>query len=203
MKILLTGASGLLGRHLNIEADTPTHQEMDITNSSLNWIQNNYDLIVHCAAYTNVQGAEFNKKECFDVNVTGTLNLLVAYPDTPMIYISSEYANKPVNFYSWTKKWAEELVRLQPNYMIIRTLFKPTPWPFEKAFTDMYTQGDYVDVIAPLIDKEIKNWNGKGKSFIYIGTGRKTIYDLAKRTKPNVLPNSIKDMKVPVPYDYQ
>lgn len=202
-KILMTGGSGLLGRHLKIEADRPTHKELDITDSHTPWVIHPYDLIVHCAAYTQVQEAEINKWVCFDVNVTGTLNLLIAYPEAPIVYISSEYARKPVNFYSLTKHIAEELVMTQPNYLIIRTLFKPNPWPFDKAFIDQWTEGDYVDVIAPLIDKEIREWSGKGKRTIYVGTGRKTIYELAKRTKLDVIPNSIKDMKVSIPADYK
>lgn len=201
LSILLTGSSGLLGRNLKLEAYRPSHEDMDIATGY--GVKGVYDLIVHCAAYTKVQEAEINKKECFDVNVTGTLNLLNAYPDTPFVYISSEYSYKPINFYSLTKYIAEELVMTHPNYLIIRTLFKATPWPFEKAFTDQYTQGDYVDVIAPLIEEEINNWNGKSKRLVYVGTGRKTIYDLAKKTKPDVIPNSIKEMKVPIPGDYQ
>jgi len=202
MNILMTGGSGLLGRHLKIKADRPSHKDLDITDTNWNWYKKKYDLIIHCAAYTNVQKAETDKMECFKVNVLGTLNLLNAYPETPIVYISSEYAHKPVNFYSLTKKMAEELVETHSSYLVIRTLFKATPWPFEKAFTDQWTQGDYVDVIAPLIEKEIKDWGYKGKRFVYVGTGKKTIFDLAKRTKPDVIPNSIKDMNVPVPQFY-
>jgi dTDP-4-dehydrorhamnose reductase len=199
MKILLTGGSGLLGQYLKLECDRPSHREMDITKKLK---PKKYDMIIHAAAYTNVQGAEKDQLECFNVNVKGTLNLLSTYPDVPFVYISTEYAYKPVNFYSLTKNFAEELVKRHPNFLIIRTLFKATPWPFEKAFTDQITNGDYVDVIAPIIEEEIRVWNGKGKRFVYAGTGRKTIYELAKRTKPDVIPNSIKDMKVPIPSDY-
>ena len=41
-----------------------------------------------------------------------------------------------------TKRMAEDLVRYHPNHLIIRTLFKATPWPFEKAFIDQWTEGD-------------------------------------------------------------
>lgn len=199
--ILLTGGSGLLGRYLDIDAWRPSHRELDITQPIIP--NKDVSLIIHCAAYTNVQGAESDKKKCFDVNVTGVLNLLEAYPDTPIVYISTEYAIKtPVNFYSLTKKMAEDLVLYRGNCLIIRTLFKATPWPFEKAFTDQWTEGDYVDVIAPLIQKEINAWSRKGKRLIQVGTGRKTIYELAVRTKPDVIPNSVKDMAVPIPEDY-
>lgn len=198
--ILLTGAGGLLGRYLQIKAYRPTHREMDITKPML---PKKFEMIIHAAAYTNVQKADTEKRQCFNVNVYGTLNLLESFPNTPFVYISSEYVKNPVNFYSVTKYLAEELVKTAENYLIIRTLFKVYPWPFEKAFTDQYTNGDYVNVIAPLIEQEIEKWDGKGKKMVYVGTGRKTIYELAKRTKPDVIPNSIKEMAVPISADYQ
>ncbi len=197
-KVLLTGAGGLLGTHLKIEADRPSHYELDITKPM--WFKD-YDLIVHCAAYTDVAGAETDKLECFNVNVLGTLNLLLTYPNTPFVYISSEYAKNPVNFYSLTKSMGEQLVTTHPNYLIIRTLFKPTPWPFEKAYIDQFTLGDYVDVIAEKIDKEITAWDRKSK-MIYVGTGRKSMFDLARETRPDVKPNSIQESKVKIPSDY-
>lgn len=198
-KVLLTGGSGLLGSHLEIEADRPTHQELDITESCKEG--KTYDLIVHCAAYTDVQGAETDRMRCLEVNVNGTLNLLEAYPDTPFVFISSEYAFKPVNFYALTKSLAEQLVATHPNHLIIRTLFKPRPFPYPKAFVNQYTLGDYVDVIAPLIIQEIEKWDRKSK-MVYIGTGRKSIYDLAKQTK-NVEPIMVEEITaVKIPKDY-
>lgn len=201
MKVLLTGASGLLGRYLKLEADRPSHEELDITGTI---VAKDYDLIVHCAAYTQVEKAEIDQWQCFNVNVQGTLNLLLAYPTTPFVFISSEYAKNPVNFYSVTKSLAEQLVTLHPNYLIIRTLFKPTPWKYDVAFKDQFTLGNYVDVIAPLIDKAIMEWDRTSK-LIYIGHGgRKTMYELARETKPDVKPNSIHDVKtVKIPSDYK
>lgn len=204
-KILLTGSSGLLGRNLIINADRPSHNELDITSYTKvrEYARNDYGLIIHAAAYTDVQRAEINRQTCFDVNVTGTFNLLAAFPDTPFVYISSEYARFPVNFYSLTKSIAEQLVMSHSNYLIIRTLFKPRPWKYPKAFVDQWTQGDYVDVIAPLIDKEIMEWSRKGKKTVYVGTGRKTIYNLARQTR-DVEPISVKDIKgVMLPEDYE
>lgn len=201
MKCLLTGGSGLLGRHLKIEGDKPSHKELDITKKIE---PKEYDLIVNMAAFTDVEGAETRKKECFDVNVLGVMNLLEAYPTTPFVQISSEYAKNPVNFYALTKHLAEKLVEAHSNYLIIRTLFKPKPWKYPKAFKDFITQGDYVDKIAPIIDNEIKNWDRKTNKLIYVGTGRKTLLSLAQQTKPDVIPNSVKDIKgVVIPTDYE
>jgi len=201
MKILLTGGSGLLGQYLKMEAWRPTHQELDIT-KELPFVD--LDLIVHCAAYTDVQGAETKKDECFDVNVQGVLNLIKAYPGTPLVYISTEYAKCPVNFYSMTKRLAEDVIRAKcESYLIIRTLFKPKPWAYPKAFEDQFTLGGYIDEVAPRIEQAINEWDRK-PSLIYVGDGRgrKTMFELAQRTKPNVIPNSIKEMKVPIPNDY-
>lgn len=205
---LLTGASGLLGRHLKGEYLKPSHEQLDITKKIHEPLfgvlpKNEIKMVVHAAAYTNVEKAETDRIECFKTNALGTLNLLNLFPTTPFVYISSEYAHNPVNFYSLTKAMGEQLVTTHPSYLIIRTLFKPRPWKYEYAFEDKFTLGDYVDVIAPLIEKEIEQWDGKSK-LIYVGTGRKSYYDLALQSKLDVKPNSIRDVKgVKIPADYQ
>ena len=199
MNILITGSSGLLGRHLDLIGDRPTHAELDITSPIS---PKDYDLIVHCAAFTDVEGAETSRMKCFEVNVIGTLNLLEAYPKVPFVYISSEYAKNPVNFYAMTKKMGEVMAKYHKPTLIIRTLFKPRPWRYPKAFVDAYTSGDYVDVIAPLIKKEILSWDRKTNKLVYVETGRKTIYELAKQTR-DVEPISVNDIKgVTIPKDY-
>jgi dTDP-4-dehydrorhamnose reductase len=217
MRILLTGGSGLLGTNLikllkqqdgdgnlfpRIEIDAPSRLELDITQTI---IPQDYDLIIHSAAYTDVVKAETEVKECIQTNVIGTLNLAKAYEKTRFVYISSEYAHDPVNYYSLSKYLGELVVNeITEKCLIIRTLFKPTPFPWSKAFTDQYTQGDYVDVIAPLIVEKILNWYGSESELCYIGTGRKTIYDLAKQTKPDVREGSVDDVtSVRLPKDYE
>lgn len=213
----MTGASGLLGQYLVpllkkqsgdgslfpiIEVDTPTHDELDITQTI---VPQDYDLIIHAAAYTNVTKAEIEKQECFDVNVMGTKNLAEAYSKIPFVYISSEYAHNPVNHYSVTK-WLGELVanEVADRCLIIRTLFKPTPFPYVKAFTDQWTQGDYVDKIAFLMCNDIFNWFGGHSEMYYTGTGRKTIFELAQKTKPDVLPISVDEItSIRLPKDYE
>lgn len=199
MKILMVGGNGKLGQHLKIQADRPTHKELDITKE----VQpGKYDLVIHCAAWTNVEDAEKYRLDCFDVNVRGTLNLLNAYRDIPFVFISSEYAHKPVNFYSITKSLAEQLVMYHEQYLIIRTLFKPRPFPHKYAFKDQYTMGGYVDDVAHEIDNIIRNWDFKSK-LVYTDLGRKTMLELARQTVPGVIPNSVDDIKgVKIPRDY-
>ena len=200
--ILLTGANGKLGKELTkwLEVYTPSHLSMDIEKDITPLPK--VDLIIHAAAYTNVERGEGESGSVLKTNVLGTYNLITAYPNIPFVYISSEYAAQPVNVYAKSKRMAELIVeQLCPKYLIIRTLFKPRPYPYEYAFTDQFTRGDYVDVIGKLVAMEIAKWDYENK-IVHIGTGRKTMFELAKQTKPDVKPNSVLDMKVRLPNDY-
>ena len=87
MRILLTGASGFLGRRLRRELRQKSHDVFcyDITlgynimypdqleNTIKNW---NPDTIIHLAACLNISEAERNKKKYFQNNVKGTFNLI-------------------------------------------------------------------------------------------------------------------------------
>ncbi len=217
MRILVTGGSGLLAEHLvpllkledgdgtmfpRVEIDIPTHRKLDITQHI---IPQDYDLIIHAAAFTDVVRAQTERDACFNVNVEGTINLAKAYKNIPFVYISSEYAHNPVNYYSLTK-WLGELVvnEICEKALIIRTLFKPVPFPYPKAFMDQYTNGDEVTVIAPLICNAIFSWLGSKSELIYIGTGKKTIYDIAVKSRPDVMACSIDDIKaVRLPFTYE
>ena len=205
--ILFTGGSGRLGTEFKKFQDPfiwfPSHRTLDITKKIIP--KKGIQTIIHAAGYTDVAGAEKNQELCYKVNVEGTQNLLKAYPKASFIFISSEYAYKPVNYYSVTKALAEREIALSGNeYLIIRTLFKPRPYPYERAFIDQYTMGDYVDVIAKKIKLEIMSWSFDKNKLVYVGTSRKTIYELAKQTKPNIKKASVNDVTtVRLPYDYR
>lgn len=217
LKVLLTGGSGLLGKHLipllkaqdgdgylfpRIVVDAPSSRELDIRFPVK---RGDYDLVIHAAAYTKVEMAEGYRNACFNTNVQGTYHLAKTYHDVPFVYISSEYAHEPVNYYSMTKYLSELVVNEETDKcLILRTLFKDNPFPYEKAFKDQFTQGDYVDVIAPLICESISNWLGKESEMQYIGTGRKTMLELAQRTRPLIRTCSIDDVRgVKLPKDYE
>ncbi len=209
-KLLITGATGRLGGYI-----VPELQKFfDVTAVGIeNWdftypiLKGKYDLILHMGAYTDVKKAQVEADKCFQANAFGTFNLVNLYKDIPFIYISTEYANKPLGIYALTKRLGEEIVKSHPQHLIIRTSFKPTPFPFPYAYSDQYTQGDYVDVIAKVLVEEINKWDGMSQ-MIYAGTGRKTMFELAQRTRPDVLPNKVDDYNKVlgielVPYDYE
>ncbi len=168
------------------------------------------DLVVHLAAYTDVAKAEAEKKLCWKTNVYGTE--LISRRSPFLIYISTEYIfdgekgnyhehaiPNPLNFYSLTKLAGEWETQLARKYCIIRTLFKPRPYKHELVPCDMWTSGDYVDVIAKKIYTAIRNFE-KLPRIINIGTGRKCLYDLALQTK-KVIPIRRNSLPVRLPRD--
>lgn len=193
--ILLTGANGKLGQELKHFLEVKPFK-YDITKP---FYTDDCDMIIHAAAYTETADAENNAWKCFNANVVGTQNLVDTYFDVPFVYISSEYAKNPLGVYAMSKAMGESVVKAHPHHLIIRTLFKPRPWPFEYAYSDQMTQGDYVDTIAKCIADVIKAWDGTSKT-IYVGTGRKSMYDLAKQTKSDVIANNITNPIIP--HDY-
>lgn len=200
-KILLTGGFGRLGTELRKYLDTtsPTLDEMDILKPET-YIQEDFDMIIHCAAYVDLVKAEKEDKIlCYMTNVLGTKWLREFYKYSKFIYISSEYASNPVNWYSWTKLWGENVVKeTDGNYLIVRTSFRPRPFQHIKACVDQWTIADYVDIIAPKIIEVLYK-----SGTVWIGTKRKTTYELAKQTKPDIEPCLVEDIKeINLPKDY-
>ena len=105
------------------------------------------------------------------------------------------------NVYALSKLVAEELVRLLPRYLVIRTSFRPRAWPYSQAFGDVYTSQDYVDVIAPDIALAIKQFESVSFDTLHIATERKSVYELAKRRKPDVERGSKRTAGVDLPDD--
>ncbi len=137
MKVLVTGANGMLGQDLCpiledagfdvVETDVDT---LDITNELMVHrviSEESPDLIIHCAAYTNVDKAEEDLKTATLINVTGTENIAkaAAKNDAVMVYISTDYVfdgtkdspylpddmPNPLNNYGLTKLQGEQAVQ--------------------------------------------------------------------------------------------
>ena len=222
-RIFLTGGSGRLGtelRRLLPSIIAPSSQDCDISDSdSLHQAisQSQAEIIVHAAAYTNVAAAEEERERCWQLNVTGSHNIVQTALEhkLPVVYISTDYVfwgdrghysesdvPGPVrNFYALSKLVAEELMRLLPEYLIIRTSFRPRDWPYDTAFADVYTSQDYVDIIAEDIALAISNLESLNCNTLHIATERKSVYELARRRKPDVKHGSKASVMVNLPDD--
>lgn len=216
--VLITGGSGALGSAIRKLVDffAPDSQELDITDFQKCRAaveKYNPDVIIHCAAWTDVASAEKDKKDCWRVNVVGTENMARAAAGRRFIYISTEYVfdgewgnykeddiPHPVNFYALTKLCGEIAARQYPNTLIIRTAFKQDgPWPYKAAFIDQWMSADFASERAPDILRASLMPGLTG--LIHISGQRKTIYELAKKVSPEVKKMSIKDVSVVLPRD--
>lgn len=175
------------------------------------------DLIVHAAAYTNVGGAQRDHARCWAVNVVGTRHVAQAVGVTgaKLIHISTDYVfdglrggyredeppGLPTTYYGLTKLVAEEAARQAPDHLIVRTSFRPSPFPYATAFCDLYTSQDYLDVIAPEIALAIRHAHTIRDDVLHIATERKSVLDLARRRSPEVQPGYRSSVDVSLPAD--
>jgi len=162
-----------------------------------------YDVVVNCIANTDTYSED--SKTISNVNYQGPIEL-VKYLDSnniKLVQISSDYVYsqsspcaserflfllRGLTFHPYIKYKIlldEFLSRYFPNTLICRCSFKPNPFPYDQAWDDLIGNFDYVDVIAGLIIKLI---NKDAEGIYNVGTEVKSIYDLAKRTKPEVQP---------------
>ena len=185
----------MLGTELrkHIECYAPSKEVLDITREF--FYEELPSLIIHCAAYTDVLKAESKKELCYETNVIGTRNL--ASLAIRMLYISTEYVfdggkgnynetdyPNPQNFYSFTKLLGEYESR-RTKSVVVRCLFKPRPFEHDKACTDQLTSGNYVDTIAKDITRAVTIFD-KLPETIHIGSGKRTTFNLAKETRPDI-----------------
>ena len=159
-------------------------------------LQFNYDVILNCISNTDTYSDD--SKSMSDINYQFVTNLVKEcnkYPNKKLVQISTDYvyANSvedateldvPApsnNWYSVTKLFADEYVKMfSKNYLICRLSHKPYPFPFDNAWDDVLTNADYTPIISDLVIKLIV----KGASGVFnVGTEKKTIYELASRSK--------------------
>lgn len=160
MKILITGSKGQLGNELqriiqngyseigkvsenikNSEAFPLDRDELDITKLEdvkkvLNEIKP--DVVINCAAATNVDGCESNQDMAFQINAIGARNLAMVCEEigAKLVQVSTDYVFSgkgdtplteydmpdPYSVYGKTKLKGEEYVReFSSKYYIVRT----------------------------------------------------------------------------------
>ena len=148
MKVLVTGANGMLGQdlcpyleELGIMVIPTDYETMDITDSKqvedvITKVRP--DLIIHCAAYTNVDKAQEDIETATKLNIEGAKNVAVSANkiNSTMVYISTDYVfdgtkntpylptdtPNPINNYGLTKYQGElEVQKHCEKYYIART----------------------------------------------------------------------------------
>lgn len=152
MNILVTGSKGQLGTEMRrLSAQHPKHRymyadidELDLTDAkqvARTVDEHAIDVIVNCAAFTNVDGAERQEAAARKVNADAVENL--AQTGKKIIHISTDYIFSgegwlpyreddkaaPKTAYGRTKLEGEKrLQRLCPNAIVFRTAWLYSPW---------------------------------------------------------------------------
>jgi len=108
------GRLGAAFAHLWNNARVICRDRLDITSREavLREINNlRADLVVNCAAKTDMQFCQSSPDAAWQVNVRGVRNLAEAARSTgaTLVHFSSDYARDPVNEYAWTKLASESL----------------------------------------------------------------------------------------------
>lgn len=215
MKVLILG-DGLLGSTLHKETGwsvlSRKKDGFDITNTSTysKILQQSPTSIINCTGYVNNR-YDSSKELHWRVNYEGVLNLtdFCNKHSIKLIHISSDtvYANSIPNateedvtihqpsYYSYTKLLSDSYIRVRSNhFLLIRCNHKPTPFPYDEAWVDQIGNFDYIDVLLGKLLLLIEN-NATG---VYnVGTEPKSMYELAKRTVPNVVPIYKGDSRIP------
>ncbi|MBE3574230.1 MAG: dTDP-4-dehydrorhamnose reductase [Firmicutes bacterium] len=176
-KVLITGAQGMLGQDMAAEfaargweVRAVGHRDLDVTNlRAVRGAVAAYgpELVVNCAAYTNVDRAESEPALAMAVNALGPRNLALACLDTgaALLHISTDYVFSgekeepyaiwdpaaPVNVYGRSKLWGENYVRsLLPRHYVVRTswLFGPGGRNFVRTLLSLGRQAAPLRVVA-------------------------------------------------------
>lgn len=142
MRVLITGASGLLGRYLTTFAPPDTFLytnrfdilDKDAVNEAFKSFEP--EMVIHCAGEGSVDKAEKYREEAFNLNVKGVQNVMDAakeykahfvYISTNAVYqgfsppYSEESPRKAINYYGVVKAAAEDAVM---KYEFKRSIYR-------------------------------------------------------------------------------
>tara|TARA_B100000941_G_C28436618_1_gene517311 strand:- start:416 stop:1120 length:705 start_codon:yes stop_codon:yes gene_type:complete len=204
-KIVITGGEGRFARTLrnsntNLNIFFPNKKKLNILSlksieSYLKKIKPKY--LLHAAALSrpmNIHDKMISKS--IDLNIIGTANVVKICEKykIKLIYFSTNYvypgrkgnyketdALLPINNYAWSKLGGESSVKLYKNSLILRLCMCEKPFIHKYAFSDVKTNfmfhEDFIKILPKILDK---------KGILNIGGKLQTVYNFAKKTKPNV-----------------
>jgi dTDP-4-dehydrorhamnose reductase len=161
-----------------------------------------YNIIINCIACTDTYSNDKTKHWNVNYKAVADLVSFCNLNQIKVIHISTDhiYTNSEPNaseetvpqhlgtWYGYTKLLGDAHVQMSAdNYLVIRESHKPYPFPYEQAWDDQLTNGDYVNIIASLIIKLI---NSNASGVYNVGTEEKTWYSLTKEEFNTIPSNS-------------
>jgi dTDP-4-dehydrorhamnose reductase len=164
-RVLITGASGQLGRALQEAfADDDlvplSHEDWDVSlPPSKSLLQRAFDLVLHTAAWTDVDAAEASPQEAAAINVGGTAN--AAALGAPLVFFSTDYVfdgrkrepyvesdgPNPLSAYGRTKLHGEAAAGADAWIVRSSWLFGPTGKNFVRTMLELGAAQEEVAVV--------------------------------------------------------
>ena len=172
MKVLVTGATGFIGKWVMEELDAREHTAVafsgDVRDKST-FPKVSFEVIIHLAA--KVDKIFWGSNNIFKVNVEGTENLRELYSGSKIIYISSADVEKnTLSKYAKTKKEPENLILRNPKNLVMRppSIFGPGD-PHDKLIPRLFRKY--------LKGGECKIMNNDKNEYMYVRDLAKYIVD--------------------------
>ncbi|MDX6407341.1 MAG: dTDP-4-dehydrorhamnose reductase [Gaiellaceae bacterium] len=161
--VLITGAGGQLGRALVEEfpgAVALSHADWDVTSPGEERSDPRPDVVLHAAAWTDVDGAEDDPQGAAATNVGGTRQ--VAELGVPLVYYSTDYVfdgrkvepygesdpPNPLSAYGRTKLYGEGAAGEQAWIVRSSGLFGPTGTNFVRTMLELARTRDEIAVVG-------------------------------------------------------
>ena len=183
MRILVVGAEGQLGQTLQKIAPNyrefdwvfAPKKELDISNIEkvLSYFdKHNFEVVLNCAAFSNVDLAEEKRKDSYAVNVAGVFHLVEVCSRKKMILVhySTDYvfdgkkkeaytiddSPNPINYYGKTKWLSEILIQYYlQNFILIRTSWLYSDFG-NNFYKTIYEKGQKLNLIK-VVDDQMGN----------------------------------------------
>jgi len=188
MKLLVTGAAGMLGRDVMLAAGNAGHDvvgfgrtELDVTAPAAlakKLDLERPDVVINCAAWTDVDGAEASEQAAFAVNGTGAGNVAAAAAavGASVVYVSSDYVfdgakgapyvesdqPAPLSAYGRTKLAGEEAtVAANKRHFVVRSawLFGIAGPNFVETMLRLAGSGNEVLVVRDQVGSPTYTWH--------------------------------------------
>jgi len=170
-KVLITGSSGFIGRHLTealekekirvIKFDRSNNQDVSKTEDFQGLAK--ADVVFHLAAVSGYKSSNENVSLAYQVNVTGTVNVLeycrktgakLVFPSTYVYdkpyaeYKKEADSTNPTTHYSFTKFLGEELCRFYSRVFKVNTLIL--------RLANVYGKGQEKKYLVPVLVDHLK-----------------------------------------------
>src|SRR3954467_10287901 len=175
MRLLVTGAAGMLGRDVVAAAESAGHDVIALARADLDITDADAvraavadarpDAVVNCAGWTDVDGAEAEEEAATRINGDGAGNLAAAAPF--LVHVSSDYVfdgsatepytegdpTGPGTAYGRSKLAGEHAVAAAGEHAIVRTawIFGPHGKNFVATMLKLAEDRDEVNVVADQI----------------------------------------------------